>query len=70
MNSPSCIYLLMKMGWEYVRQVRESMCDLRLRSKMELTEGVIDPKWDLQPTTTPMGKLFDLRKGVTKRKKT
>jgi len=37
---------------------------------MDLSTAVIDPEWDLQPTTTPMGELFDLRKGVTKQKKT
>lgn len=68
MKSPSCIYLLMKKGYEYVRQVRESMYDLRLRSKMELP--TFESKWNFQPLTTPMGELFDLRKGVTKRKKT
>jgi len=60
----------MKKGWEYVRLVRESIYDLRLRSEMDLSTAVIDPEWDLQPTTTPMGELFDLRKGVTKQKKT
>lgn len=70
LKSPSCIFLLMKKGWEYVRLVRESIYDLRLRREMDLSTAVIDPEWDLQPTTTPMGELFDLRKGVTKQKKT
>lgn len=69
MKSPSCIYLLMKMGWDYVEQVRESMYDFRLKRKMELPAAVIDPKLNLRPKTTPMGDLFDLRKGVVKRKK-
>jgi len=60
----------MKMGWEYVKQVRESMYDLRLRNKMEPFTAVINPKLKLQPPTTPMGELFDLRKGVTEKKKT
>jgi len=60
----------MKMGWDYVKQVRKSMYDFSPKNKMELPAAVIDPKLDLQPPTTPMGELFDLRKGVTKRKKT
>jgi len=70
MESPSCIYLLMKKGWKYVQQVRESMYDLHLRNTVDPTVAVINPKWNLQPPTTPMGVFFDLRKGVTDKKKT
>jgi len=71
MKSPSCMYLLMKMGWKYVKHIRESMYDLRLRkNKMEKCTAVIDPKLNLRPETTPMEELFDLRKGVMERKKT
>lgn len=71
MKSPSCIYLLMKMGLEYIQQVQQSMYyDLHLRNTVEPTNAVINPKRNLQPPTTPMGKFFDLRAGVMEKKKT
>ncbi|XP_025196727.1 uncharacterized protein LOC112595660 [Melanaphis sacchari] len=69
-KSPSCKFLLMKMGSDYVRRVRESMYDFRPRNRTELNAAVIDPELDLHPPTIPVGEFFDMCEGMTDRKTT
>lgn len=70
-KSPNCKFLMIKKGLDYIRQVQESMYDLRLRNQNKLHAAVVDPTTNLQPRTSTIGAtIYDLCEVITDRKPT